>query len=146
MALSMWAFLSLTFGMKEQGYCQTGLMEWARIQDLESWESEDLRRAPEVFPSLPNPARLPKDCSLKLIRWYQKSIATRSIQRCPFFPSCSHFAAQAIAQHGFLIGVCLFIDRNLYRENPQIYSLYNFIEAEHGVLKLDDRYFLNRGK
>lgn len=111
--------------------------------DLQPWEPEDLKAQVEKPPPMPNPARLPKDVSLWLIRWYQKDIATRSISRCPFFPSCSHFAIQAIERHGFLAGLCFFIDRNLFRENPQKYRLYGFIEIAPGVLRLDDRYYLN---
>lgn len=118
--------------------------ELAKAQDLEPWEPEDLKKEPHSFPSITNPARLPNDLSLGLIRWYQKNISAVSIERCPFFPSCSNFAAEAIKQYGFLIGLCLFIDRNLYRENPQMYGLYNFIEVSHGVLKLDDRYYLKQ--
>ena len=116
-----------------------------RTSDLEPWEPEDLIPASYPIPEIVHPARLPKVLCLKLIHWYQADISPRSIERCPFSPSCSNFAEQAIEQHGFLLGLCLFIDRNIYRENPQISQLYELIQLPNGQLKLDDFYFLNPG-
>ena len=89
------------------------------------------------------PFLIAEDVSLQLIDWYQKSIAPSSIERCPFKVSCSNFAKQAIQQHGFIGGLCLFIDRNLYRENSEIYSQYEKIVLPSGVIKLDDTFYLS---
>jgi putative component of membrane protein insertase Oxa1/YidC/SpoIIIJ protein YidD len=108
----------------------------------EAWEPEDLKNLATPEPRLPNPARLFTDCAIDLIGFYQSSISPSSIQRCPFYPSCSNFTLQAIKRYGFLKGVCLFIDRNLYRENSDIMNHYDFIRLPSGILKLDDRIFL----
>ncbi len=108
----------------------------------EVWEPEDLKNLPTPEPRLPNPARLFADCAIDLIGFYQSSISPGSIQRCPFYPSCSNFTLQAIRRYGFLKGVCLFIDRNLYRENSDVMNHYDLIRLPSGTLKLDDRIYL----
>jgi len=143
LAWSALCLLCLILIPAPQVYSQVDGAEIAKLQDLEPWETEDLQKQDHSgVRSIPNPARLPRALSLRLIRWYQRDIATRSIPRCPFSPSCSNFAVQAIERYGLLSGLCLFIDRNLYRENPQIYDLYNLVQISHGILKLDDQYFL----
>ena len=82
---------------------------------------------------------------LGLIRWYQRDISTRSISRCPFSISCSNYAARAVERHGLLVGVCLFIDRNLYRENAGMVARYSLVEGADGALRLDDGFFLTGG-
>lgn len=76
------------------------------------------------------------------IVWYQHDISPSSIDRCPFLISCSNYARKAIATHGLLKGLCLFIDRNLYRENIEMFRLYTLIQKQNGILKLDDSFFL----
>jgi hypothetical protein len=78
----------------------------------------------------------------KAIVWYQHDVSPSSIDRCPFLISCSHYAQRAIAAYGFLKGLCLFIDRNLYRENMEMFRLYALIQKQNGTLKLDDSFFL----
>jgi putative membrane protein insertion efficiency factor len=43
-------------------------------------------------------------CLLLLLRFYQRFISPLLGQRCRFYPSCSHYAAQAIARHGAMRG------------------------------------------
>lgn len=130
--------------LSPRGLAQPGKSMLAGESDLVPWEPEELRHETRQEVAPLNPAHLPALASLMLIRWYQNDIAPNSISRCPFYPSCSAFAEEAILEHGFLLGLCLFIDRNLYRENAQMYQFYDLIEASPGVLKLDDRHFLNR--
>ena len=44
---------------------------------------------------------------------YQSTISKADGQRCPMYPSCSHYAAQAMERHGILLGRLLTGDRLL---------------------------------
>ncbi len=106
----------------------------------EPWEPDELDRA------APAPVlTVSRSVALGMIHWYRHDLATRSVSRCPFAVSCSHFAERAIRERGFLIGVTLFIDRNLYRENTAMGTLYPIIQCSDGVLRLDDGFFLGDG-
>lgn len=48
-----------------------------------------------------------------LIRFYQLFISPFMGRHCRFEPTCSHYAIQAIKQHGYLKGVALSIKRVL---------------------------------
>jgi hypothetical protein len=48
-----------------------------------------------------------------LIWMYQNTISRADGNRCPMYPSCSHYAAQAFAEKGPLIGWILACDRLL---------------------------------
>jgi len=113
------------------------------LGDLDPWEPQDLRQAGGEVPAKPDVACPLEYVSLGLIGWYRRSLSEQSVARCPFVISCSVFAQEAIRRYGFLRGICLFIDRNMYRENRQMYELYDFAEMSQGVLKLDDRFFLD---
>jgi len=78
----------------------------------------------------------------KLIHFYQQKIASQSISRCPFYISCSNYTYNSIKKYGLIIGICYFIDRNLYRENSGSYLYYSLRENEAGILKLDDSFYL----
>jgi putative membrane protein insertion efficiency factor len=43
----------------------------------------------------------------KLIRLYQLTLSPYIGRQCRFYPSCSHYAQEAIAQHGPVRGVVL---------------------------------------
>lgn len=134
------------FFCSEYGHSQEQILLQSQKLDLEAWETEDLIIESNNCNKIINPQSLMEVLSLTLIQIYQKDISPQSISRCPFYPSCSNFATNAISKYGFLIGTCLFIDRNLYRENPNIYQHYTFVETSPGLLKLDDSYFLNLSK
>ncbi|MBI3004816.1 MAG: membrane protein insertion efficiency factor YidD [Ignavibacteriales bacterium] len=112
------------------------------INQHDAWESTELRRTVEDPPSLPHPKSIFADLALNAIKYYQIRIAPLSIARCPFHPSCSHFAKVAIEKYGLIIGVALFVDRNLYRENPGIFQKYQLRKLSLGTLKLDDSHYL----
>lgn len=79
------------------------------------------------------------------IRFYRKHVASQSTDRCPFYISCSHFAEQAVLQHGIVKGVGLFIDRHFFRENKMAVTNYTLRESRIGnrrKLKLDDSLYL----
>jgi len=52
-----------------------------------------------------------------LIRFYQVSLAPIMPSACKFYPSCSHYASEAIARHGVRRGVSL-AARRLWRCRP----------------------------
>ena len=54
-----------------------------------------------------------KKLLLALIRGYQRWLSPLLGPRCRFHPSCSHYAAEAIAQHGALHGGALALWRLL---------------------------------
>jgi putative component of membrane protein insertase Oxa1/YidC/SpoIIIJ protein YidD len=110
--------------------------------DLIPWDPEDVLLPRQEAPVPTGPSGLTSAAALWLIHKYQTGVSTHSIQRCPFHISCSNFALEAIKRHGFLVGLCMFVDRNLYRENPGAYAAYDLIETSAGALKLDDRFFL----
>ena len=112
-------------------------------EEVGPWEPEDLWALSDSGPA--PPLTLSKAVGLSLIQWYQRKIATRSVSRCPFAISCSHYAALAVQRHGLLGAACLFIDRNLYRENPGMGARYPLVEQADGTLKLDDRFFITGG-
>lgn len=47
------------------------------------------------------------------IRFFQKYISKADGDRCPMYPSCSHYAAKAIERHGAVKGWVLACDRLL---------------------------------
>ena len=108
----------------------------------DAWEPEvqSPSSTVETSRSLP-PQHLSTEILLKIISYYQDKISKESVKRCPFKTSCSKFAQEAISRHGVL-GVLLFIDRYLYRENDEAFLHYKIVENDGGVLKLDDDFFL----
>jgi len=110
--------------------------------ELTAWESEDIEQGEEEeLPSAPAFSPL-RSLELYFIRYYQKKISVNTISRCPFHVSCSNYAYQAIEKYGPYIGICIFIDRTFYRENPGAYFYYPLKENQEGSLKLDDsKYF-----
>ena len=73
---------------------------------------------------------------------YRDHSESRTTDRCIFHVSCSHFLEQAVSEHGMLLGVVMFIDRNMYRENLQAYGMYQMLYRTDGVLKVDDGFYL----
>ena len=54
---------------------------------------------------------VPVRVSRLLIRAYQLVISPLLGPRCRFLPTCSEYAAEAFARHGFWRGLCLIIGR-----------------------------------
>jgi len=67
-------------------------------QHNEGIEEPALRDIPITLRTLP---RLP---ILALLRIYQRTISPALPAACRFYPSCSHYAYQAIAKYGLLKG------------------------------------------
>ncbi|WP_100934543.1 membrane protein insertion efficiency factor YidD [Candidatus Chlamydia corallus] len=55
--------------------------------------------------------QIPLRLCLLIIYLYQWLISPLLGSSCRFFPSCSHYAAQALKSHGFLMGCWLSIKR-----------------------------------
>lgn len=64
-----------------------------------------------------SPTELPKRCVQSLIRLYQLTLSPYLGRQCRFYPSCSHYALEAIEQHGLLRGSVLSL-RRLGRCHP----------------------------
>jgi putative component of membrane protein insertase Oxa1/YidC/SpoIIIJ protein YidD len=111
--------------------------------EITAWEYEDLQASGDHILRSRGYVSPLKSFELNLIRFYQKKISVKSISRCPYYISCSHFAYQAIEKYGPYLGVCLFIDRTFYRENPGAYFYYPLKENQEGNLKLDDSFYLH---
>jgi uncharacterized protein len=62
-------------------------------------------------------ARAPQAAAIGLIRLYQLCISPLLGPRCRFFPSCSHYACEAMQCHGFVRGGWLTF-RRLLRCHP----------------------------
>lgn len=58
-----------------------------------------------------------RDFLIKLIHGYQYLVSPLSSSGCRFLPTCSHYACDALEQHGVIKGVWLSIKR-LIRCNP----------------------------
>lgn len=54
-----------------------------------------------------------KHLSLALIKIYQLAVSPLLGNVCRFYPSCSHYSHEAIAQHGFIKGSYFAIKRLL---------------------------------
>ena len=111
--------------------------------EVYSWEPGD--PVPvwiDAEPDLSKPHGMMGGIALSMVRFYQKSISVKSVSRCPFYISCSSYAVHAIKRKGLLLGLCYYVDRHFYRENPGMYLHYEYHETESGVLKLDDSFFI----
>ena len=52
-----------------------------------------------------------KDFLIKAIRFYQRRISPLFPPKCRFYPTCSHYAVEAIEVHGVFKGILLAIGR-----------------------------------
>jgi putative membrane protein insertion efficiency factor len=48
-----------------------------------------------------------------ILRFYQATISRADGNRCPMYPSCSHYAARALKKHGPVMGWIMICDRLL---------------------------------
>jgi putative membrane protein insertion efficiency factor len=64
-----------------------------------------------------NIQQIPEYCLRTLIRGYQFTLSPFIGNQCRFHPTCSHYALDALAQHGVMRGVWLTV-RRLLRCHP----------------------------
>ena len=69
---------------------------------------------------------------------YQSIIGSKTIHRCPFEISCSHFLTISIKNHGTIKGTALFLDRYFYRENAFIPTHYEAVIKDNRVVYRDE--------
>lgn len=67
-----------------------------------------------------------------MIRKYQKYLSPLKRTKCPYYPSCSAYAVEALQVHGALKGSVLFIWR-LIRCNPFSHGGYDPVPEKKGV-------------
>lgn len=68
---------------------------------------------------------------IKCIKFYQNHL---SLKACPFTPSCSQYAIEAILKHGVIIGIFLSIKRIL-RCNPFSKGGFDKVPDKKSVVK-----------
>ena len=66
----------------------------------------------------------------KVIKKHRTETTYMDGERCPFYPSCSKYADQALEKHGFL-GLWIFIDRLFYREHARLGKKYKLLREPH---------------
>lgn len=103
---------------------------WARPQAGASCDEES--RSPDSAVS-----QFARGAGLFLIRVYQQFVSPLMLLGCRFYPTCSHYAAEAIEQHGVGRGIWLGAQRIL-RCHPFSHGGYDpvptdFVEAGRGV-------------
>lgn len=73
-----------------------------------------------------------------IIRVYQNAPKKpSSIGRCPFSPSCSRFALEALHRHGAVAAAFLTADRLFFREHQGLEKDYVSVPTENGPRFLD---------
>jgi len=63
------------------------------------------------------------------LRFYQRAISPGLPARCKYYPSCSHYAVEAVRRYGILKGVVLSAWR-LLRCNPWSHGGVDFVEDQ----------------
>ncbi|MBV9586786.1 MAG: membrane protein insertion efficiency factor YidD [Alphaproteobacteria bacterium] len=74
-------------------------------------------------------SRIPRLAIMAMIRGYQWFVAPLLPPSCRFYPSCSHYAAEALERHGVRRGSILAV-RRLLRCHPWGSSGYDPVPAE----------------
>jgi putative component of membrane protein insertase Oxa1/YidC/SpoIIIJ protein YidD len=70
------------------------------------------------------------------ITFFQKIVSRADGDRCPMYPSCSHYASQAIERHGTIKGWILTFDRLLRCGHDEIRRSPK-VRVKQGVRTLD---------
>ncbi len=84
------------------------------------------------YPKQTNPVKIVFHTTIKL---YQKVISPAQGDVCNFYPSCSHFAGEAIEKYGIFWGILMASDR-LTRCNPNAINYYDtyYSGIKHGKI------------
>ena len=77
-----------------------------------------------------------KQMLIKAIRFYQRKISPLFGPKCRFYPTCSHYAIEAIEKHGVLKGTLLAALR-LMRCNPLFPGGYDPVPEKKDKRKKD---------
>lgn len=76
-----------------------------------------------------------KKLLIAIIRFYQKYFSGMKYTKCPYYPSCSAYAVQAIEKHGAFVGFVLMSYRIL-RCNPFSHGGYDPVPEESPFVKI----------
>ena len=110
---------------------------------IDPWEKTEGRFASSLNDTFPKFVSNPIDLLYSdLIGLYQSRISAKTIQRCPFYISCSNYTKIAVNEYGSFLGILYFIDRNFYRENIEMNKHYS-LQKKGRFLKYDDSYYLS---
>ncbi|MBU1208015.1 MAG: membrane protein insertion efficiency factor YidD [Proteobacteria bacterium] len=108
--LLFFGFLLVGFNKKEGG---AGEGRWVEPWKDESFPASGKVRNPEKTPS-------PGEMVVQgLIGFFQTYISPVDGDRCPSYPTCSHYAFQAVRKHGALVGMVMGFGR-LIHESDEI--------------------------
>lgn len=59
---------------------------------------------------------------LNIVKRIYGAISRVDGNRCPMYPTCSHYSIEAIEKHGFLIGIIMTCDRLIHESNEMDYA------------------------
>jgi hypothetical protein len=64
------------------------------------------------------------------VRFYQQFLAEQWAPHCAYYPSCSHYAIEAIRKHGAVVGSIMAFDRLQHEGNEARYSPRIIVNGE----------------
>ncbi|MBI5441205.1 MAG: membrane protein insertion efficiency factor YidD [Deltaproteobacteria bacterium] len=94
------------------------------------WDPPGWRGSSPPERPAPGPAARPLKWALGL---YQKAVSTVDGDRCPSHPNCSHYAQEAVARHGALVGVLLTAGRLQSESDQAAFSPRVFVNGRWKV-------------
>jgi putative membrane protein insertion efficiency factor len=83
------------------------------------------------------------------VRFYQRFISVFDGNKCPMYPSCSHYSLQCLKKHGFFIGWIMTCDRLLHEPDemhlaPMI--IVNGNPLAYDPVQANDQWWLKKEK
>ena len=84
----------------------------------------------------------------QIVRFFRTTVTKVDGNRCPMYPTCSHYGEQALSKHGAIVGTWMFIDR-LFHEWSEM-SVAPKVQV-HGVERYwdpleENDFWLNKDK
>lgn len=83
---------------------------------------EDLSSCTEDTNILHNNNMLYAGYPLNICKRIYGAISRVDGNRCPMYPTCSHYSIKAIEKHGFIIGIVMTCDRLIHEANEMDYA------------------------
>lgn len=102
--LPLFIFINLLFPVQARGEEEF----WADPEEEKQTQLNYKEAEKEEFYSLG------QFITLKLLNFYREYISPVDGGRCPSYPSCSHYALQAVKKHGSVLGLLLTFDRLIH--------------------------------
>lgn len=102
------------------------------------WEDPWLKKLPSQTAERPegneNPS-LGQKAAEGVIRFFQEYISPVDGDRCPCYPTCAQYSAEAVRKHGLLVGLVMTFDRLIHesdemRMSPlvKVYESYRYYD------------------